>query len=186
VGNGTGGTFVLMANVQDDGGRIFQAGYGRCAGEIDNHFVYVLADGVAHYALNSQGNPIKPYDGSKYRASIYRNMQGKVSIQFTDMTTNTIFWTMNSNYLWSTDLDHAWWGYETIDDESDLGHETGDGQNIDMNVMGYYGSAHTWWYRSGLGSAYCAGEGCSSWAHIQFKTTTYTSDTFDVYSDSPH
>jgi hypothetical protein len=35
-------------------------------------------------------------------------------------------------------LDHAWWGYETIDDESYLGHETGDGQYIDMNVMGYY------------------------------------------------
>lgn len=178
-----GRTDVLLANVQADSGAIHQIGYGRCSGEGVSKWTYVLSDGVPHHVPNgTNGNGIAVIEGHVYRGVIYRRSTGYVSFNLWDLTVGDLIWTYYPTTVWTTNTDHAWWGYETLDDASDHGHSHGDGDYINLRSMRYSTNASTNLYTVQIasGQVKCGGTGCASNHHAHVGTTAYNNDTLDA------
>ena len=88
---------------------------------------------------------------------------------------------------WPSNLDHAWWGYETLDDVSNHGHASGVG-NINLTQMGYSIPGNSgFWYRQPTTSAIIwTGTGCNSNRVKTILSTYYSSDTLDVKTTWRH
>jgi hypothetical protein len=143
IGN-NGGTFVLPANVDNEGYSAnplhFQAGYGRAA-NIDS-------GALRFYYAGPNGNPhewccINPVVGTRYRFIIWRSDSGLVNFRRYRLDGGT--WvnesTIYTSWAWPAStsaarLTHAWWGCETWDQVSDHGPHVGNG-SINMAYLGY-------------------------------------------------
>lgn len=183
-GNCPGGTWVLPANVSGTNGNLIQVGWGRCAGEQENHFVWTI-DGHPHFALDIVGNKIQAAFGRTYRTTIYRRSTGKISFDIYDVDADYFIWTYYPTTTWSTNNNRAFWMYEIYDtgsDASELGHTHGDPDWIKMHDMIYQGNNDNvdHWRQPSASEVFCAGYGCNPNVHAHLSTTTYASDTFDV------
>lgn len=158
VGGGSGGgTYILLANLQDDDSSvrlIAQVAYGQECGTCDVRFYYTPnADGVAAVWPGSL-TPIKGrrYTGivSYYRNHLWQEFTKYMVIDKTTGATDTVY-----RSGWCDCYDRAWWGAEVADTMAELGAIAGSSYpDVNMSYMGYslVGDG-TWIYRSGLTSA---------------------------------
>lgn len=181
VGAHNGGTWVLPANVDNNGSTLFQLGYGRGIDYNGGALAFVYTD--------NSGNPIEvtstwPGVGNRYRFIIWPN-GGMVAytIDIWNGSGWVFVWGHTTSYTWPTSLTHAWWGYETWDQASSMGPESTSG-TVHTAYMGYSGNASgTVYYRSGLaaGDFVTDTNCCSNW-HRAVGTWVYGNDVADAWT----
>jgi hypothetical protein len=151
IGN-SGGTWVLPANVDAGDGRVLQIGYGRRNDFNNGNLTFVATDDHGTpYEITS----VRPVLGHRYRFEVVRNSGGYPTQRIYELRNGSwvqIWSTTTPSYVWNSDYDHAWWGYEVFSSQSSMGSQLGSA-TPQMAYMGYSGNASsTISYRSGLTS----------------------------------
>jgi hypothetical protein len=117
-----GWSFAAAANVQG-GGKIFQLGLLQEAGNAgdQNYFVYTEFSGSGQYVKLTS---VRPVLGNRYQFHIWKNSNGKVAYSIAT-TSGSIIWQSASTTSYPTNLNLAWWGYETANSKSQAGINPG-------------------------------------------------------------
>jgi hypothetical protein len=161
---GNGGTFVDVANVQEQssGPHIFQVGYGKMATDSAIKFIYANSSST----LIQLSSP-SPSIAHRYRFDIKRDTSGHPDFLLTDLTVGTLIWSnTTTGTSWGGGFDLDWWGFETWDSFSHHGPNL-PGSGVNMAYLGYSTDLNTViTYRSGMtvGGDVCKCSG--NWAQV--------------------
>lgn len=180
-----GGSFILLANIQDDSTigsnpNIVQIGYGKKNAESPKRFYYTPG---GHGVPVLWPGDLIPEGSHKYRASITRvTISGVVKAKYriTDLGTSEyeIYYG-----TWHGGYDHAWWGAETLDTGAQLGAK--DDEYLDLTRMKYRVSgSSTIWSRSNMSTSQIkVQEPVGSAESWQLYTMYYQDDTINIYNN---
>lgn len=114
-----GGTCILPVNIEGPAsGFIVQMAYCQMAGDSKEYFYYVMSNSATAIKWPLSWTPQL---GLEYRFEVTRGatvgQPGKIIFKLIKTATGTSQ-TLVLTHSWSDDLDHAWWGGETLGDES--------------------------------------------------------------------
>lgn len=114
-----GWSFAAAANVQSDthgGTYIFQVGIMQVAGQggDQNYFIRSSSSGSGQGVLISSP---RPTFGSRYQFRVYKDSNGTVAYSIRN-SAGSVIYSYDTGAAWTSDLNHAWWGWETGNSES--------------------------------------------------------------------
>lgn len=172
------GSFVLAANLQTTGTGVVQLGYGQFGTSNPLKFYWVNGNGGQANTATWAENPAI---GHTYTLSIEKTASNTIKYIVSDLTDGSQQSYTASNSWLSFSL--AWWGYETLDTQSQHGVTTGENPNR-LHYMGYStDTVSSWSYRSSLTSGDIAKNWVDANHYGAIGTLNVTGDTFNGYTN---